>query len=104
MTAIALRQAPGCAGPTLQLWFCWPNEARERKCAPEPGKSEHYSELIPSPRLVLRHLRPQARLPLPDFRRGRIAEVLHLEQWSDLDLAFALMRIGAALDPVQRLL
>src|SRR5215813_12009763 len=54
--------------------------------------------------LVLLRLRAHARVPLAHFRRGGIAEVLDLEQWPDLDLAFLLVRIGAALDPVDRLL
>src|SRR5262245_7144812 len=54
--------------------------------------------------LALLHLRSQACVPLPDFRRDRIAEVLDLEHGPELNLAFLLVRIGATLNPVQRLL
>src|SRR5262245_46984640 len=67
-------------------------------------RSEPSNRANHSPALALLHLRSQARFPLTDFRRGRIAEVLDFEHWSDLDLAFLFVRIGAALDPIQRLL
>src|SRR5262249_13783770 len=52
---------------------------------------------------LLRHLRPQALLLLPQLGRERVAEVLRLKHLSNLDLGLAVERIGAALNPFDRL-
>src|SRR5262245_8332514 len=53
-----------------------------------------------APSLLLRDLRAE----LPVVVDGRaLAEVLQLEQLADLDLAVAVVRLGAALDPLDRL-
>src|SRR5690606_7232940 len=51
--------------------------------------------------LLLRRLGAEARLALPDLRRGGLAEVLDLEHLPDLDLTIV---EGDALDPLDRLL
>src|SRR6266576_4472352 len=49
------------------------------------------------------YLRAQAFLLLPQLRRELGAKILRLEQLANLDLAILVMRIGAALDPFNRL-
>src|SRR5262245_18098505 len=61
--------------------------------------------MVGSPQLVLAgHLRAQALLLSSQLRRELGAEVVRLEHLPDLDLAFAFMRVRAALDPLDRLL
>ena len=79
-------------------------KARKRLCALRAQQIEQSIRAKFSPALAFRYLRSQARVPLADFRRGHTAEILNLKQWSDLDLAFLFVRVGAALDAIQRLL
>ena len=53
--------------------------------------------------LVALRRRPCALLLLPQLGRELLAEVLRLEHLADLDLALALVGVGAALDPLDRL-
>src|SRR5438309_4928517 len=58
----------------------------------------------PLPFLLRGYLRAQALLLLPQLGRELGAEVLRLEHLADLDLGILPHRIGAALDPFDRLL
>src|SRR6185369_508963 len=56
------------------------------------------------PLLVLLRLRPDALLLLAQLRRELLAEVLRLEDLANFDLARFVVWVGAALDPLHRLL
>src|SRR6266516_5299597 len=72
------------------------NEAQWNRHAPGPAP--------PLPFLLCGDLRAQALLLLPQLGRELGAEVLRLEHLADLDLGILPHRIGAALDPFDRLL
>src|SRR5262245_39383705 len=54
--------------------------------------------------LFRRHLRAQPLLLLPQLGREGVAEIVRLKHLADLDLRFLARRVGAALDPLDRLL
>src|SRR5687767_10859981 len=65
------------------------------------------SSTISGSRAVLRHLgglRPNAVFLLSKFRGKFRAEIFRLEYLANLDLAVLVMRVGAAFDPLDRLL